>query len=130
MSNGVDVLPVPQELIAALRIDYKEGVRILERTHITAALFKCDTFNTGEVWDIGYCLGYCIYATPKDYPLLKYCERGLSRLSKNLASIYYDAQDRRPYGIVIVKQHTELLSFSACEQITFLSKCYQIDVSS
>lgn len=122
--NGIDVLPLPQELVAAIRVDYSEGAQILERTHITATLFKCDSFNTGKVWDVGYCLGYCIYAVPEDYPLLKYCERGLSGLSKKMVSAYYDVQDRRPYGTIIVKQHTELFSLSACEQIIFLSKCY------
>ncbi|OKH47655.1 hypothetical protein NIES2101_23335 [Calothrix sp. HK-06] len=130
ISNGIDVLPLPRSILAALRVDYFEGALILERTYMTATLFKCDSFNTGKAWDVGYCLGYCIYATPEDYPLLKYCEYGLSRFTQNLISVYYNIQDRRPYGTVIVKQHTELLSLSTCDQIIFLSKCNDIDFPS
>ncbi|BAZ18484.1 hypothetical protein NIES4071_103690 (plasmid) [Calothrix sp. NIES-4071] len=130
ISNGIDVLPLPHSVLAALRVDYFEGARILERTYMAATLFKCDSFNTGRAWDVGCCLGYCIYATPEDYPLLKLCEQGLSRFAQNLVSVYYDIQDRRPYGVVIVKQHAELLTLSTCDQIIFLSKCNAIDSSS
>lgn len=124
-----DSLPYPRDLIAALGIDNRVGISTLERAHIVVAVFKCNFFNTSAAWDVGYCLGYIIYASPEDIVLLKYCETALSRLGNSLASKHYDKDDLRPYGTVIIQPHIKLLEITIDEQIAFLESCYRLSTN-
>lgn len=122
--HRLDALPRPQDFIAALGNDNKEGMRLLERCHIAIAIFECQTFGTSALWDVGYCLGYAIYAYDKDFAALKYCESALSQLGYNLAEQYYHAEDRRPYGRVLVRPSTDLAMLTPGEQANFLNHCW------
>lgn len=129
MERYYDSLPYPRDLIAALGIDNHVGISTLERAHIAVAVFKCDLFNTSAAWDVGYCLGYIIYASPEDIVFLKYCETALSRLGNCLASKHYDKGDLRPYGTVLVQPHTKLFKLTLEEQIAFLESCYRLSTN-
>ncbi len=126
MEREYDILPYPHELIAGLGCDNSYGISALRRSCIAVTAFKCKFFGTGEPWDIGCCLGYTIYASPNDLAILKCCEALLSRLSNALASPYYNKNDLRPYGIVIVRPHTDIGQCTIDQQIAFLDSCYHL----
>lgn len=126
MGQEYDILPCPHELIAGLGCDNSYGMLALGRSCIAVTAFKCKSFGTGESWDIGCCLGYTIYACPDDLIMLKYCEAALSRLSNALASPYYNKNDLRPYGMVIVRPHTDIGQYPIDQQMAFLDSCYHI----
>ncbi len=126
MEREYDTLPCPHELIAGLGCDNTIGMSALRRACITVTAFKCKSFRTGESWDVGCCLGYTIFASPDDLIMLQCCEASLSRLSKALASPYYNKNDLRPYGIVIVRPHTDIGQCTIDRQMAFLNSCYHI----
>lgn len=128
MEKYYDLLPYPNDLIGALGMDNAYGISILQRAHIVVTTFQCKYFNTGAAWDVGFCLGYVIYAATEDFVLLKHCETPLFRLANSLASKYYTKDDLRPYGTVLVEPYAKLFELSADEQIAFLESCHRVNI--
>ncbi len=101
----------------------------LRRSFIAIEPFSCPIFKTGKPWDLGYCLGYVVYAPPCDIAYLKNCEDILSRLGHSLSRILYAPDDTRPYGLVNVVSDVRLMNAHPLSQAHFLEHCWQIDYS-
>lgn len=121
-----EYLPSPQELIEEISREENPDLilSMLRRAYIAVDMFPCDIWESDETWDSGFCLGYIIYAAPGDVSLLENCENILSSLSNNLAKKYYDTNDLRPFGVVMVLHYSEMSNAKFMHQVTFLESCY------
>ena len=119
-------LPSPQEFIEEISREENSHfiLSMLRRAYIVVDNFPCNVWESDEIWDTGFCLGYIIYAASDDVVFLENCENILSSLSNNFAKKYYDTSDLRPFGIVMVLDCNQIYDAKIVNQIAFLESCY------